>query len=119
MVIPLNLLNLPLLKLSDTDSVDNTNTEIITCNNGHGIIIDEWEKLETYCFYLSLDSEKDYDNDNNNNNNNNNNIYYYKLKIYFKNVTSRQYQEEATARNALRDTTSKFNFYNREENTLS
>jgi len=27
--------------------VDNTNTEIITLNNGRGIIIDEWEKLET------------------------------------------------------------------------
>ena len=32
---------------SDTDSVDNPYTEIITSNNGRGIIIDEWEKLET------------------------------------------------------------------------
>jgi len=31
---------------TDTDSLDNTNTEIITCNNGCGVIIDEWEKLE-------------------------------------------------------------------------
>jgi len=30
----------------NTDSLDNTNTEIITCNNGHGVIIEEWEKLE-------------------------------------------------------------------------
>jgi len=27
---------------SDTDSFDNTNTEIITCNNGRSIIINEW-----------------------------------------------------------------------------
>jgi len=32
---------------TDTYSVDNTNTEIITHNNGRGVIIDEWEKLET------------------------------------------------------------------------
>ena len=32
---------------SDTDSIDNTNTEIITCNNGRGVIIEEWEKLES------------------------------------------------------------------------
>ena len=32
---------------SDTDSFDNINTEIITRNNGRGVIIDEWEKLET------------------------------------------------------------------------
>ena len=32
---------------SDTDSVDNTNTEIFALNNGRGVIIDEWEKLET------------------------------------------------------------------------
>ena len=32
--------------MTDTDLVDNTNTEIITGNNGHGVIIDEWEKLE-------------------------------------------------------------------------
>jgi len=38
----------------DTDSIDNTNTEIITRNNGRGIIIDEWEKLETYCFYRTF-----------------------------------------------------------------
>jgi len=31
---------------SDTDSLDNTNTEIITSNNGRDVIIDEWEKLE-------------------------------------------------------------------------
>jgi len=31
----------------DTDSIDNTNTEIITRNNGRGvIIIEKWEKLE-------------------------------------------------------------------------
>jgi len=30
----------------DTDSIDNTNTEIITRNNGRGVIIEEWEKLE-------------------------------------------------------------------------
>jgi len=29
----------------DTDSIDNTNTEIITRNNGRGVIIEEWEKL--------------------------------------------------------------------------
>jgi len=34
-------------KRSDTDSVDNTNTEIINRNNGRGVIIDEWEKLKT------------------------------------------------------------------------
>jgi len=32
---------------SDTNSVDNTNTEIITRNNGRGVTINEWEKLET------------------------------------------------------------------------
>jgi len=32
---------------SDTDSVDNTNTETITRYNGRDVIIDEWEKLET------------------------------------------------------------------------
>jgi len=31
----------------DTDSIDNTNSEIITRNNGCDVIIDEWEKLET------------------------------------------------------------------------
>ena len=31
----------------DTDSIDNTNTEIITRNNGRDVIIEEWEKLET------------------------------------------------------------------------
>jgi len=31
---------------TNTDSFDNTNTEIITRNNGRGIIIEEWEKLE-------------------------------------------------------------------------
>jgi len=33
-------------KKTNTDSLDNTNTEIITRNNGRGVIIDEWEKLE-------------------------------------------------------------------------
>ena len=32
---------------TNTDSFDNTNTEIITRNNRYGIIINEWEKLET------------------------------------------------------------------------
>ena len=32
---------------SDTNSFDSTNTEIITHNNGRGVIIDEWEKLES------------------------------------------------------------------------
>jgi len=32
---------------SDTDSIDNTNTEIITRINECSVIIDEWEKLET------------------------------------------------------------------------
>ena len=31
----------------DTYSIDNTNIEIITRNNGRGVIIEEWEKLET------------------------------------------------------------------------
>jgi len=35
------------VKRSDSDSFDNTNTEIITRNNGRGVIIDELEKLET------------------------------------------------------------------------
>ena len=30
-----------------TDSIDNTNTEIITRNHGRGVIIEEGEKLET------------------------------------------------------------------------
>jgi len=30
----------------DTDSIDNTNTEIITRSNERGVIIEEWEKLE-------------------------------------------------------------------------
>jgi len=31
----------------NTDSIDNTNSEIITRNNGRGvIIIEKWEKLE-------------------------------------------------------------------------
>jgi len=33
-------------EMTDTDSVDNTNTEIITHNNGRGVIIEEWEKLD-------------------------------------------------------------------------
>jgi len=32
--------------MTDTDSVDNTNTEIVTHNNGRGVMIEEWEKLE-------------------------------------------------------------------------
>ena len=32
---------------TDTDSFDNTNTEIINSHNRRGVIIDEWEKLET------------------------------------------------------------------------
>ena len=40
----------PLNERSDTDSVDNTNTEIITRNNRRGVIIDEWEKVRNYCF---------------------------------------------------------------------
>ena len=36
----------PPSEISDTDSVDEANTEIITRNNGRGVIIDEWEKLE-------------------------------------------------------------------------
>jgi len=35
---------------SDIDSVGNTSTEIIILNNGRGVIIDEWEKLETIGF---------------------------------------------------------------------
>ena len=31
---------------SNTDSIDNTSTEIITHNNGRGVIIEEWVKLE-------------------------------------------------------------------------
>jgi len=46
-------LNLPLPR-TDTDSIDNTNTEIITRNNGRGVIIDEWEKLETIAFNVLL-----------------------------------------------------------------
>ena len=30
----------------DTYSIDNTNIEIITRNNGRGVIMEEWEKLE-------------------------------------------------------------------------
>ena len=33
-------------EMTDTDSVENTNTYIITHNNGRGVIIEEWEKLE-------------------------------------------------------------------------
>ena len=32
---------------SDIDSFDNTSTEIITRNNGRGVIIEEWEKFES------------------------------------------------------------------------
>jgi len=35
------------VKDRDTDSVDTTNTKIITRNNGRGVINDEWEMLET------------------------------------------------------------------------
>jgi len=31
---------------TNTDSIDNINTEFITRNNGRGVIIEEWEKLE-------------------------------------------------------------------------
>jgi len=31
---------------TDTDSFDITNTEIITRNNGRGVIIEEWENLK-------------------------------------------------------------------------
>ena len=34
---------------SDTDSFDNTNTEIITHNNGRGVIINELGKVRNYC----------------------------------------------------------------------
>jgi len=34
---------------TNTDSLDNTNTKIITRNNGRGVIIDEWEKVRGYC----------------------------------------------------------------------
>jgi len=37
----------PLGERTDTDLLDNTNTEIITRNNGRGVIIEEWEKIET------------------------------------------------------------------------
>ena len=33
-------------KMTDTDSVDNTNTQIITHNNRRGVVIEEWVKLE-------------------------------------------------------------------------
>jgi len=36
----------PPSEMTDTDSIDNTNTEIISRNNGCGVIIEEWEKLE-------------------------------------------------------------------------
>ncbi|KAG4094391.1 hypothetical protein H8356DRAFT_1333391 [Neocallimastix lanati (nom. inval.)] len=35
------------VEISDTYSVDNTKTEIITHNNGRGVIIEEWEKPTT------------------------------------------------------------------------
>jgi len=34
---------LPPGERSDTDSVNNTNTDIITRNNGRGVIINKWE----------------------------------------------------------------------------
>jgi hypothetical protein len=37
--------HLPPGERSDTDSFDNTNNEIIACNDGRGVIIDKWEKL--------------------------------------------------------------------------
>ena len=43
-----------LVKRSDTDLFDSTNTEIITRNNGRVVIIDEWEKLETIAFNVLL-----------------------------------------------------------------
>ena len=33
-------------EMTDTDLIDNTNTEIITHYNRRGVIIEEWEKLE-------------------------------------------------------------------------
>jgi len=36
----------PPSEMTDTNSINNTNTEIITRNNGRGFIIEEWEKLE-------------------------------------------------------------------------
>ena len=33
-------------EMTNTDLINNTNTEIITHNNGRGVIIEEWEKLE-------------------------------------------------------------------------
>ena len=64
LVFLLNLLNLPFAESVDVEmmrawdfhlpvkeliqnSIDNTNTEIITRNNGRGVIIEEREKLET------------------------------------------------------------------------
>jgi len=41
-------------EMTDTDSVDNTNTEIITHNNRRGVIIEEWEKLETIASNVHL-----------------------------------------------------------------
>jgi len=42
------------VKKTNTDSLDNTNTEIITRNNGRGVIIDEWEKLEAIAYKALL-----------------------------------------------------------------
>jgi hypothetical protein len=44
----------PPYKKTNTDSLDNTNTEIITRNNGRGVIIDEWEKLEAIAYKALL-----------------------------------------------------------------
>ncbi|KAG4090724.1 hypothetical protein H8356DRAFT_1341342 [Neocallimastix lanati (nom. inval.)] len=56
----------PHVERSDTDSFNNTNSEIITPNNGRGVIIDEWGKY---------------------NNQNNDRIYYWPDHLYEKNVT--------------------------------
>jgi len=37
----------PPCERSDIDSIDNTNTEIITRNNERGVIIDEWGKKKS------------------------------------------------------------------------
>jgi len=39
---------------TNTDSLDNTNSEIITRNNGRGVIIEEWEKLEAIASNILL-----------------------------------------------------------------
>jgi len=41
-------------KRTDKDLLGNTNNEIITRNNGRGVIIEEWEKLEAIAFNALL-----------------------------------------------------------------